>query len=72
MTGGRQDQEARSDRSAMGGKYVIGNFEENGKKYRESPDKTGLRGGAGWPGATWRGASNRPTFSRRRARPPEK
>lgn len=71
MRCGRQDRKARSYRSATGGKYVTRYFEENAKKYRESPDKTALRGGAGWPGATWRGASNRPTFSRRCARPPK-
>ncbi|WP_321788723.1 hypothetical protein [Burkholderia pyrrocinia] len=48
MTCGRQDLEARSHRSATGGKYVTRYFEENAKKYRESPDKSGLRGGAGW------------------------
>ncbi len=42
MTYGRQDLEARSHRSATGGKYVTRYFEENAKKYRESPDKTRL------------------------------
>ncbi|WP_175922598.1 hypothetical protein [Burkholderia latens] len=46
-TRGRQDQEARSHRSATGGKYVIGNVEENGKKYRDSPEKTRCFGGDG-------------------------
>ncbi|CAI8759583.1 hypothetical protein EMIT0158MI4_140039 [Burkholderia ambifaria] len=55
MTHGRQDQEARSHRSATGGKYVIGNFEENGKKYRESPEKTRIPGGAGLEWAVRRG-----------------
>ncbi|UOB57555.1 hypothetical protein MRS60_25510 [Burkholderia pyrrocinia] len=55
MTCGRQDLEARSYRSATGGKYVTRYFEENAKKYRESPDKTGLRGGAGWRSAERRG-----------------
>lgn len=50
MTRGRQDQEARSHRSATGGKYVIGNFEENGKKYRESPEKREFRVGPDWSG----------------------
>jgi len=57
MTCGRQDLEARSHRSATGGKYVTRYFEENPKKYRESPDKSGLCGGAGWASAAWRGAS---------------
>src|SRR5579859_127128 len=55
MTCGRQDRKARSYRSATGGKYVTRYFEENAKKYRESPDKTGLRGGAGWERAERRG-----------------
>ncbi|MCU9957543.1 MULTISPECIES: hypothetical protein [Burkholderia] len=52
---GRQDLEARSYRSATGGKYVTRYFEENAKKYRESPDKRGPRGGAGWRSAERRG-----------------
>ncbi|CAB3968173.1 hypothetical protein BLA9940_05436 [Burkholderia aenigmatica] len=72
MTYGRQDLEARSHRSATGGKYVTRYFEENAKKYRESPDKTGLCSGAGWASAVWRGASNRPMFQHRCAGPPEK
>ncbi|NTX31625.1 hypothetical protein HT746_31685 [Burkholderia pyrrocinia] len=55
MTCGRQDLEARSHWSATGGKYVTRYFEENAKKYRESPDKTGLCGGAGWESAGRRG-----------------
>ncbi|MBR8154610.1 hypothetical protein KDX20_09185 [Burkholderia cenocepacia] len=42
-------------RSAMGGKYVTRYFEENAKKYRDSPDEAGLDGGAGWVRAVWRG-----------------
>ncbi|WP_141723526.1 hypothetical protein [Burkholderia sp. A2] len=38
-------------RSATGGKYVTRYFEENAKKYRDSPDKTGQRGGDGWGSA---------------------
>jgi hypothetical protein len=39
----------------MGGKYVTGNFEENGKKYRDSPEKTRFSDGAGLEMTVWRG-----------------
>lgn len=39
----------------MGGKYVTRYFEENAKKYGDSPDKAGLDGGAGWGRAVRRG-----------------
>lgn len=39
----------------MGGKYVTRYFEENAKKYQDSPGEAGLDGGAGWVRAVWRG-----------------
>lgn len=62
MTRGRQDQEARSHRSAMGGKYVTRYFEENAKKYRESPDKTGRFDGAGLGGGIRQGGRESSDF----------
>jgi hypothetical protein len=40
-----------------GGKYVIGNVEENGKKYREFPEKMRFFDGAGLLGAVRRGCA---------------
>jgi hypothetical protein len=51
----RRNQEARSQRSATGGKYVIRNFEENAKKYRESPEGSRSSDGAGSRRAMRRG-----------------
>ncbi|MBJ9924926.1 hypothetical protein [Burkholderia cenocepacia] len=55
MTGGRLDRKARSHGAQWGGKYVTRYFEENAKKYRDSPDEAGLGGGAGWGRAVRRG-----------------
>ncbi|WP_155754065.1 hypothetical protein [Burkholderia vietnamiensis] len=53
----RRNQKARSQRSTTGGKYVIGNVEENGKKYREFPEKMRFFDGAGLLDAVRRGSA---------------
>ncbi|MGK8209453.1 hypothetical protein ACRS8P_06260 [Burkholderia cenocepacia] len=46
----------------MGGKYVTRYFEENAKKYRESPDKTGRFDGAGLGGGMRQGGRESSEF----------
>ncbi|MDS0856632.1 hypothetical protein NUV25_02830 [Burkholderia pseudomultivorans] len=47
----------------MGGKYVTRYFEENAKKYRESPDKTGDLMGPDWAAAYGKAGANRRIFA---------
>ncbi|MDS0797021.1 hypothetical protein NUV26_33185 [Burkholderia pseudomultivorans] len=46
----------------MGGKYVTRYFEENAKKYGESPDKTGRFDGAGLGGGMRQGGRESSDF----------
>ncbi|MCM3356362.1 hypothetical protein M3615_21750, partial [Bacillus halotolerans] len=59
-------------RSATGGKYVTRYFEENAKKYRESPDAPGSVVGPDGNAPYGAAGSNHPMFACGPARTPEK